>query len=189
MSGFRRVDEREVHQGHIWRVVVAEFEAPDGSRFRRDIVRSPGAVAVVPVLERPGEEPLVVMVHQYRPAHETELWEIPAGMRDVPGEPPETTAARELVEEAGYLAGRLELLTRISPSAGLTDSITWIYLGTDLRATERDLHGPEEEAMEVVEVPLSRALDMIDTGEIVDAKTVVGVLMMARRRTVGSSPP
>ena len=77
------------------------------------------------------------------------MWEIPAGMRDVDGEPPELTAERELVEEAGLRPGALELLTRISPSAGLTDSITWIFLATDLEETDRDLHGPEEQHMTV----------------------------------------
>jgi ADP-ribose pyrophosphatase len=102
-------------------------------------------------------------------------------MRDVEGEPPEVTAERELIEEAGLRAGRLELLSRISPSAGLTDSITWIFLATELDPTERDLHGPEEELMTTHRLPLRDALEMIDTGAIIDAKTVVGLLLTARR--------
>ncbi len=181
MTGFRRVGERHVHQGYVWRVVVAEFVAPDGTVFHRDLVRSPGAVAVVPLSYDDDGTPHVVLVRQYRPAFEAEMWEIPAGMRDVEGEAPELTAERELVEEAGLRPGRLELLTKISPSAGLTDSITWIFLGTDLVATDRDLHGPEEEHMTVVRLPLAEVVAMIELGEVDDAKTVVGVLMTARR--------
>ncbi|MGA0230057.1 MAG: ADP-ribose pyrophosphatase, partial [Ilumatobacteraceae bacterium] len=92
MSGFRRVGERTVHQGHIWSVAVANFEAPDGTVFVRDIVRSPGAVGVVPLLFDPEGVASVVLVAQFRPALEREVLEIPAGMRAVAGEPPETTA-------------------------------------------------------------------------------------------------
>ncbi|NIR38547.1 MAG: NUDIX hydrolase, partial [Actinobacteria bacterium] len=88
-SGFRRLRERTVHEGHAIRVVVGEFETPDGEVVHRDIVRHPGAVSVVPL---DGEE--VVLVRQYRAAVEQDLLELPAGKRDVPGEPPERTALR-----------------------------------------------------------------------------------------------
>lgn len=183
MTGFRRISEREVHQGHVWRVVVAEFESPDGAPFTRDIVRSPGAVAAVPIVVGDDGTAQVVLVHQYRPAYEEELWEVPAGIRDVEGEAPELTAERELIEEAGYRADSMELLTRIYPSAGLTDSVTWIFLATGLTPVARDLHGPEEEYMTVVHLPLAEAVAMIDRGEITDAKTVVGLLLAERRLT------
>ncbi len=185
MSSFRLTGERQVHQGHIWRVVVADFEAPDGSPFQRDIVRSPGAVGVVPLLFVDGE-PHVVLLRQWRPPYEAEIWEIPAGMRDVPDEPPATTAQRELVEEAGWAAGSVELLTRIYPSPGLTDSVTWIYLATDLSPATQDLIGPEEEHLTVRQLPLEDAVAMVERGEIADAKTVVGILLTERRlRTSG----
>ena len=85
-SGFRHLGDRQVHEGHIWRVVVADFESPDGRRFQRDIVRSPGAVAAVPLVFDAEGNPSVVLVRQYRPAYDRELLEIPAGMRDVAGE-------------------------------------------------------------------------------------------------------
>jgi len=97
-EGFRLVGEREVHQGHLWNVVVGTFDGPDGTTFERDLVRSPGAVGIVPVLFDPEGMPSVVLVRQYRPALDGALTEIPAGMRDVEGEPPETTARRELAE-------------------------------------------------------------------------------------------
>ena len=109
-----------VHQGHVWRVVVAEFEGPDGTHFRRDIVRSPGAVAVVPLVFDAEGNPSVVLVEQYRPPYGRAILEIPAGMRDVEGEPTEETARRELAEEAGLVPERLDLLDRALPSPGMT---------------------------------------------------------------------
>jgi ADP-ribose pyrophosphatase len=178
---FRRLTEEVVHQGHIWRVVVAEFEAPDRSTFRRDIVRSPGAVGVVPVVFDAEGNPMVVLVEQYRPAFDRDVLEIPAGMRDVVGEPPATTAHRELAEEAGLVAGELHHLVDLAPSPGMTDSITSVYLATGCTPTAQDLQGPEEEHLRVLEIPLVEALEMIDRGEIVDSKTVVGLLALDRR--------
>ena len=93
-AGFRRLGEREVHQGHVWRVVVADFEAPDGERFQRDIVRSPGAVGVVPLIFD-AEGNAVGACSSSSTARRTSasVIEIPAGMRDVDGEPPEETGA------------------------------------------------------------------------------------------------
>lgn len=186
MTDFRRIGEREVHQGRVWRVVVAEFESPDGERFHRDIVRSPGAVAVVPLLVDAVGNASVVLVEQYRPPYERTVIEIPAGMRDVADEPPELTAHRELVEEAGMQPGRLTHLVDILPSPGLTDSITIVYLATECSAVERDLHGPEERHMTVLHLPLVDALAMVDNGEISDAKTVVGLLATQRRLARGT---
>lgn len=181
MRWFRRVDEREVHAGHVWRVVVAEFEAPDGQRFERDVVRSPGAVAVVPLLFDGGDAPSVRLVEQYRPAYEADLIEIPAGMRDVPGEPLADTARRELAEEAGLGAQRLDHLVDVYPSPGLTDSVTSVFVATGCTEVQREAHGPEEEHMRILDVPLAEALTMIDRGTITDAKTVVGLLAVDRR--------
>lgn len=184
-GGFRRVGERQVHQGHVWRVVVADFEDPDGQPFRRDIVRSPGAVGVVPLMFDAEGNPSVVLVRQYRPPYETEIVEIPAGMRDVPGEAPATTARRELVEEVGLVAGAIEHLVDIYPSPGLTDSVTNIFLATDCRATARDVQGPEEEHSVVLHMPLDDAMAMIERGEICDAKTVTGLALVERRLRSG----
>lgn len=181
MIGFRRRSDTEVHQGYVWNVVVAEFEAPDGSIFHRDIVRSPGAVAVVPLVVDAGGRISVVLVNQYRPPYERPVIEIPAGMRDVPGEPPEETGRRELVEEVGLSAGRIEHLLDMYPSPGMTDSVCTIFVATECAPVDHSRHGPEEEAMEVLEVPLDDALAMIDRGEIVDAKSVCGLLAAARR--------
>jgi ADP-ribose pyrophosphatase len=177
-SGFERLVERDVHQAHVWRVVTAEFRAPDGRRFVRDLVRSPGAVGVVPIVE--SSEPHVVLLHQWRPSVERRVWEIPAGLRDVPGEPEATTAQRELKEEAGYEASELTLLTRMLPSPGLTDSVTTVFLGRGLTPVPPARSGPEEDDLEVALIALDEAIRMIDRGEITDAKTVVGLLLAAR---------
>jgi len=180
-QGFRRVAERDVHQGYIWRVVTATFEDPAGESFQRDIVRSPGAVGVVPLLFDAEGTPAVVLIRQWRPPYEKELWEIPAGMRDVPGEPTDVTARRELVEEAGYRAAHVDLLVELYPSPGLTDSVTTIYLATGLEPVDREVHGPEEEHSTVCVVPLVDAVALVERGEIPDAKSAVGLLLTARR--------
>lgn len=181
MTGFRHLGDVEVHQGYVWKVVRAEFAAPTGETFRRDIVRSPGAVGVVPLVFDPEGLPSIVLVAQYRPPYEEVVVEIPAGMRDVPGEPPEQTGRRELVEEAGLQAGIMTHLVDMYPSPGMTDSVCSIFLATDCVPVEHDRHGPEEAAMELMHVPLDDALGMVDRGEIRDAKTVIGVLATARR--------
>ena len=182
---FRHLGDRLVHQGYIWHVAVATFGAPDGELFERDIIRSPGAVGVVPLLFEDGV-PTVVFVRQYRGPLDRYVLEVPAGMRDIPDEAPELTAQRELIEEAGLSAGRLEYLTHFYSSAGMTDSVLHVYLATDLTPVGRDLHGPEEAHMEVLRIPLADAVDMVVRGEIHDAKTVIGLLLVDRRVRDGS---
>jgi 8-oxo-dGTP pyrophosphatase MutT (NUDIX family) len=185
VSGFRHLGDALVHQGYIWHVAVGSFEAPDGSRFERDIVRSPGAVAAVPLIFDAEGNASVVFVRQYRAPYDTFVLEIPAGMRDVADEPTETTAARELIEEVGLRAGRLEPLTQFYPSAGMTDSVLHLFVATDLTVVPPQPHGPEEQHLEVVHIPLGEALAMVDRGEIRDAKTIIGLLLVARRLVGG----
>lgn len=181
MTRFRRLGDTEVHRGHVWNVVVADFESHAGEPFRRDIVRSPGSVAVVPLLHEPDGRESVVLVDQYRPAYERHLIELPAGMRDVPGESVEATGHRELAEEVGLAAAELVHLIDLLPSPGMTDAVCSIFLATGCTPVAHDRQGPEEEDMEVLRVPLAEALAMIDRGEIGDAKTVVGLLLTDRR--------
>lgn len=180
LPGFRHLGDRVVHQGYIWHVSVATFESPDGELFERDVIRSPGAVGIVPLLIEDGV-PVVVFVRQYRGPLDRYVLEIPAGMRDIPYELPEVTAERELTEEAGFSAGRLEYLTHFFTSAGMTDSVLHLYLATDLSPVERDVHGPEESHMDVLHMPLAEAVDKVERGEINDAKTVIGLLLVDRR--------
>jgi 8-oxo-dGTP pyrophosphatase MutT (NUDIX family) len=180
MTGFRHLGDSKVHQGYVWHVAVAEFEAPDGERFQRDIVRSPGAVAAVPLWWNDDGQAMVTLVSQYRPPFDDEVIEVPAGMRDVPDEPAEVTAARELVEEVGLRAGTLRPLGGFYPSAGMTDSVLHLFLATDLERVPNDTHGPEEAHMTVLEVPLSEAVGWVLDGRVCDAKTVIGLLLVER---------
>lgn len=180
MGSFRHLGDEVIHRGHIWHLATARFEDPDGSTFARDIVRSPGAVAAVPLWFR-DDVAMVTLVHQYRGPYDEYVYEIPAGMRDIADEPIETTAARELVEEVGLRAGHLELLSALYPSPGMTDSVTHIFVATDLSPVPSNTQGPEEDHMRVVELALTDALAMIERAEIRDAKTVVGLLLTDRQ--------
>lgn len=174
-DGFRKVGEEELFRGSLVQVAKATFEGPDGQRFDRDVVHHPGAVVVVPVTD----SGTVVMVRQYRAAVQHELLEIPAGKRDVHGEPPETTAVRELAEEVGKRADRMELLARFYNSPGFTDELSWLYLATGLTEVPLDRQGHEEQVMSIVEVPLESAPELIRRGEIMDAKSIIGLSLAA----------
>ena len=188
MPDFRRVGERDVHQAHVWRVVVADYVGPAGEEFARTIVRSPGAVGVLPLVWDAEGNPSVVVLEQWRPPYEARILEIPAGMRDVEGEPTEETARRELIEEAGLAAGRLDLLGEIYPSPGLTDSVTTIYLATGCTPVEAAPHGPEEVHARLLHLPFEDAVAMVLDGRIKDAKTVTAVLLTERRMRDGDLP-
>ena len=173
-SRFRRLAERELFRGGLISVAEATVEAPDGDRYTREIVHHPGAVSVVPLI---GHSEEVLLVRQYRAAVDQDLLEIPAGKRDVAGEPPETTARRELLEEVGMRAGRLEQLAEFYNSPGFCDEHSYIYLALDLEAGSTDLHGIEEEHMTVERVALDDVPGLIRTGAIVDAKTIIGLTL------------
>jgi 8-oxo-dGTP pyrophosphatase MutT (NUDIX family) len=177
LPSFTPTGEETVHRGWFIRVQRATFLDPDGTPFERDIVRHPGAVAVVAVTA----DDAVVLVHQYRPAVDRWLLEVPAGTCDVDGEPPEVTAGRELAEEVGYAADRLDLLTRAAVTPGFCDEIAHVYLATGLHRVPTARQGAEEAFLEVVEVPLDRFDAMVDEGAIVDASTILGVALARRR--------
>jgi ADP-ribose diphosphatase len=176
-AGFRKGSERTIYQGHAIQVVVGEFFAPDGTRMERDLVHHPGAVCVVPIV---GDE--AILVRQYRAALDLELLEIPAGLRDVPDEPPELTAARELTEEIGMHPGRLELLCCFYNAPGFSDEKLYIYLGTELEPVEQQAHSIEEQHMTVERIRLDAVPGMIATGELCDAKSIIGLTLAMQHR-------
>lgn len=157
---------------------------PGGTEFTRSVVRHCGAVAVV-ALEDPET---AVCVRQYRAALDRELLEIVAGRTDKPGEATEAAAQRELAEEIGMRAGRLVKLCEFFSAPGFTDELLTVYLALDLAPTdghERDGH--EEDAMTIERVPLGRTSELIASGALTDAKSIIG-LTLAQQYLAGSFP-
>ena len=148
-----------------------DVRAPDGEALVRHVVHHPGAVVVVPV----DDTGHVVMVRQWRVAARRALLEVPAGKRDVPGEPPELTATRELEEEVGMRAGSVRPLCEFYNSPGFCDEYTHLYLATDLVPTERGAVTAEEGAMTIERIHLDAFDDLVASRDVVDAKTIVGV--------------
>jgi ADP-ribose pyrophosphatase len=163
----------DVFRGRVFTVSV-DTVREGGHEHQRDVVRHPGSAAIVPLFN----DQTVALVRQYRHPTVKYLLEIPAGSRDN-FEPPEECAARELQEELGLVAGQLEQLSEFFVSPGFCAEKMWVYLATDL--TEIEARPEEDEFIEVVRLPLARALDMIEAGEIEDAKTIIGLNATAAR--------
>jgi len=168
---------RRVYTGRVLNLDVDTVQFPDGSQGELEVIRHSGAAAVVPIVSDPsGPDPVVLMLRQYRYAAGGPLWEIPAGRLE-PGEAPEACARRELREEAGVEAGRLDRLTTIWTTPGFTDETIHLFWASELKTTA---HAREpDEFIEVVAKPLSEVLSLIRGGEIRDGKTVVAILYMA----------
>lgn len=177
MSAFSRVAEWTAWTGRIVRAAVVDVAAPDGSTLQREIVHHPGAVGVVPL----HDDGSVTLVRQYRAALDDDVWEVPAGLRDVEGEPNAETARRELVEEAGLAATSVEHLVTFHNSPGFTDEFVEVFLARGLSPVPHDRQSIEEEHMVIDRLPLAEALAMVDDGRITDAKTVISLLTLARR--------
>ena len=156
-------------EGSRFRVVRAEQILADGSKFVKEIVRHPGAVAILPLLD----DGRICLIRNYRLSVEKTLIELPAGTREL-GEDPEATAYRELVEETGYQAQKIELLATFYPSPGVLDEQMLLYLATGLVAGPTDLQPGER--IENLLVTWEQAMAMIRDGQIQDAKTLTGLL-------------
>jgi ADP-ribose pyrophosphatase len=185
VTTFRVVDTTTLHQAGFLSLVEARVEGPDGD-FTRWYVRHPGAVVAVPI-ER--DRATAVLVRQFRVATGSAVLEVPAGKRDVAGEPLETTAARELEEEIACRPGRLTKLCEFYNSPGFCDEYTHLFVALDLEPlAEARATTAEEAAMSIERVPLDDVEMLIAAGEIVDAKTIVG-LLLARRFLDGDDTP
>ena len=174
---FPVVDSHVHYEGVMSTVRVDEVRMPGGDVATREGAHRPDAVAVVPLTA--ADE--VVLVRQYRHAVRRYELEIPAGLLDVEGESEDEAAQRELAEEIGMTAGRLELLTRFWNSAGWTNESTTVFVGHDLQPSTLDdfVAEAEEADMAVLRVPLAEAIARARSGEIADAKTVIGLLLVA----------
>jgi ADP-ribose pyrophosphatase len=170
----RRRSERIVYDGRVVKVGMADVELPGGRAIELEIIRHPGASAIVP-FSGPEE---VLLIHQYRFAADGRLWEVPAGKLDA-GEDPERCAARELGEETGRRAGRIEKLGSIFTTPGFTDEVIHLFAGWDLEEVGQQLE--HDELIEVVPTPFDEAIRMVFDGRIHDGKSALAILHAARR--------
>lgn len=169
------------YQGRVIHLDVDTVRFPDGSTGQLEMIRHPGASAVVPLLDDlTAPDPRVLLIRQFRHAADGVIWEIPAGRLD-PGERPEDCARRELEEETGMRAGRLEALTTIYTTPGFTDERIHLFLASGLTpgATARE----GDEVLEMHPIRLSEAVRMIQDGTIQDAKTIIALLSLAVTRS------
>ncbi len=168
---------RRVYTGRVISLDVDQVRYPDGTVGELEIIRHPGASAVVPLLSDPrGDDPQLLLLEQYRYAAGGYLFEIPAGRLE-PGETPLDCARRELREETGCTAERVEPLITLYTTPGFTDEQIHFFLATGITRGEAT---PEaDEFARVVTLTFSRALEMIKAGEIRDAKTVAAILYVA----------
>jgi ADP-ribose pyrophosphatase len=155
-----------------------QVEGPGATRFERTVVRHPGAAVIVAV---EADQEHILLVRQWRAALDCDLLEVPAGKLDVVGEPPEGAARRELEEEIGHRAGRLVKLGEFYNSPGFCDERSYLYCALDLEPIgETHAATDEEAAMTIERVALSAVDDLIAAGDIVDAKTIIGLLYTRR---------
>ena len=162
---------KHVFTGKVLTLNIDTVTLPNGFTVDLEIVRHPGAAAVVPLKDNG----TVVLIKQFRHAAGGFIYEIPAGKLH-PAEDPMHCAARELEEEIGYVAGRLELLTSILTAPGFTDEVIHIYKATGMTAGRQQLD--RDEVLEVLEISLEEAIKMIKAGTIRDAKTIVGLRLV-----------
>lgn len=176
-----QVKRELIHQGKIIRLDRDTVRFPDGREDTMEIARHSGASAVVPFMSEPtGEDPQVLLIRQYRYATDGYVYEIPAGRLEK-DEDPKLCAARELKEETGCSAESVELLTTIFTTPGFTDEVIHIYMATGL--TMGDHAREADEYVDVVIMRLAEALELVRSNEIVDAKTIIGLLYAAGFRT------
>jgi len=173
------LSSRVAFDGPLFRVMREEVREPGKKINKRDIIRHNGSVVILAVKNAGKKDPLIVMERQYRHAAGQYLWEVPAGKMDE-GEERLAAAKRELKEETGYRAKKWTKLVRYFASPGFLGEWMQVFLAEGLIAGEAE---PEEdELLEVVLVPLSEVLHMIDAGKILDGKTLVSVQLFARLR-------
>jgi len=170
----KRIDTRTIFKGRIINLRVDTVLLPNGKNAQREIVEHPGAVVIIPVLS----DRNIVLVKQYRAAVGKVLLELPAGTLEK-GENPYECALRELEEETGLSAGKMKPLITFYPSPGICSEIMHVFVASELKKTQSS---PDpDEFLKVVKLEISKILDMINSGEIEDGKTLVGILCYLQR--------
>ena len=169
----RVIESKTVFQGKVFNVTADTIQEGE-LIYHREVLRHPGSAVIIPVFE----DETVALVRQYRHPAVRYLLEAPAGTLES-GESPELGATRELEEELGYVAGKIEKLAEFFVSPGFCEEKMWLYLATELIPTKQNLD--EDEILEVVRIPFAEALEMISDGQIEDAKTMIGLMLAAPR--------
>ncbi|WHZ27385.1 MAG: ADP-ribose pyrophosphatase [Nitrospira sp.] len=159
---------RNIYTGKVITLNVDTVQLPNGVTVDLETIRHPGAAAVVPIKD----DGIVVLIRQFRHAAGGFIYEIPAG-KLASGEDPLQCAARELEEEVGYRASSLELLSSMFTAPGFADEVIHVYKATGLTEGRQQLD--RDEVLEIVEMPLHRAIERIQDGTIRDGKTIVGL--------------
>ena len=178
MANLRAISTERIYGGRLLHLELLRVRGPDGEVHEREVVRHPGAVAIVPLLEE-GERRKVILVRQYRAPVDRELLEIPAGTLE-PGESPLECAKRELAEETGYCAQAWEKLAEFHTTPGFCDERMVLYLARELEPLGKN-HPDEDEFLRVEAVPLNELERMLLSGELGDAKTLIGLLLLLHR--------
>ncbi len=167
------LERRKIYDGRVVKLRVERVRLPNGKTTELEIIRHQGAAAVVPI----DESGHVHLVRQYRHAIGEWILEVPAGKLE-PGESPEECVRREVEEEVGMKAGRLDSLGSIRTTPGFTDEKIWLYLATELSPGLQALE--DDEALEIRRMPLAGAITLVDRGEISDSKSVIALLKAER---------
>jgi ADP-ribose pyrophosphatase len=175
------LDSRKVFAGRVFDVTADTVREGDKT-YVREVVHHPGSAVILPA----HDDGTITLVRQYRHPAVRYLLELPAGTLN-DKERPEAGAARELEEELGLVAGRMEKLSEFFVSPGFCEEKMWLYLATDLTATAQRLD--DDETIAIVRLPLKRALQMITAGEIEDAKTIIGLMLAAPRIGLSAFAP
>ncbi|OIR61258.1 ADP-ribose pyrophosphatase [Bacillus sp. FMQ74] len=166
----KTIAKEQIFSGKVIDLYVEDVELPNGKTSKREIVKHPGAVAVLAVTD----EGKIILVKQFRKPLERTIVEIPAGKLEK-GEEPEYTALRELEEETGYTAKKLTKITAFYTSPGFADEIVHVFLAEELSVLEEKRELDEDEFVEVMEVTLEDALKLVESREVYDAKTAYAI--------------
>lgn len=184
LGGFRMDEElietklgsENIYDGVLLHVRRDTVKLPNGNEAKREWIKHPGASSVIPILP----DGQIILVKQYRYPIGKITLEVPAGKLDSPNEDPLECAVRELSEETGYTSSNIYKLTTIATTVGFSNELIHLYAAEDLRAGEQ--HTDEDEFINVIKAPLAEAMRMVEDGRIIDAKSIVSILMLAERK-------